>query len=179
MDDQYGTPGGTSLPPSKFGAGYTVGDGITPPPPPSYDYPAQYPPPAPEPPALDPVSYPSAPGPYPPAPGQYPVMVMPGGYVPAAKTNSMAIAALVCSLVLAPLGIVFGHIALSQIKRTGEEGRGLAIAGLVIGYVFTAIAVAWIVLTVIFLGALGSAINEPTYYDSDYTYSMAPTMLPV
>ena len=49
-------------------------------------------------------------------------------------TNPMAIAALVSSLVLAPLGIIFGHISLSQIKRTGEDGRGLAIAGLAIGY---------------------------------------------
>ncbi|MCV7044733.1 DUF4190 domain-containing protein [Mycobacterium frederiksbergense] len=89
----------------------------------------------------------------------------------------MAIAALVCSLVLAPLGIVFGHIALSQINRTGEEGRGLAIAGLVIGYIFTAIAVLWFVVFAVFLGALTSAVNESTYYDGDYTYSMATTSL--
>jgi peptidyl-prolyl cis-trans isomerase B (cyclophilin B) len=28
-----------------------------------------------------------------------------------------------------------GHVALSQIARTGQEGRGLAITGLVVGYV--------------------------------------------
>jgi peptidyl-prolyl cis-trans isomerase B (cyclophilin B) len=65
-----------------------------------------------------------------PSPGPYPPM-----YPPPRQTNGMAIVALVCSLALAPLGIIFGHIALSQIKRTGEEGRGLAIAGLIIGYV--------------------------------------------
>ena len=65
-----------------------------------------------------------------PAPGVYPPM-----YPPPRPTNSMAIAALVSALVLAPLGIVLGHIALSQIRRSGEEGRGLAMAGLVIGYV--------------------------------------------
>jgi hypothetical protein len=34
--------------------------------------------------------------------------------------------------------MVFGHIALAQINRVGdmEEGRGLAIAGLVLGYVY-------------------------------------------
>lgn len=169
MEDPYGTPTGSALPPSKFGAGYTIGDGVTQPP--TYSASAQYPPPGLEPPA-------PAPTPYPSMPVQYPVAVMPGGYVPAAKTNSMAIAALVCSLVLAPLGIVFGHIALSQIKRTGEEGKGLAIAGLVIGYIFTAIAVIWLVVFIIFLGALGSAINDPTYYDSGYTYSMAAAALP-
>ena len=52
-------------------------------------------------------------------------------------TNALAIASLVCAFLFAPLGIVFGHISLSQIKRTGEEGRGLAIAGLVISYLVT------------------------------------------
>jgi hypothetical protein len=33
------------------------------------------------------------------------------------------------------LGVIFGHIALRQIASTGEQGRGLAIAGLVLGYV--------------------------------------------
>ena len=32
-------------------------------------------------------------------------------------------------------GIICGHISLSQIKKTGEQGRGMAIAGLIIGYV--------------------------------------------
>ena len=38
-------------------------------------------------------------------------------------------------LTLAVVAIVTGHIALGQIKRTGEPGRGFAIWGLVIGYV--------------------------------------------
>ena len=49
----------------------------------------------------------------------------------------MAIASLVCAFLFAPLGIIFGHISLSQIKRTGEEGHGLAMAGLVISYLIT------------------------------------------
>jgi hypothetical protein len=71
-------------------------------------------------------------------------------------TNGMAIAALVSALagltlscgLLAPLGIVFGHIALSQIKRTGENGRGMAIAGLVIGYLCLAAVAGFIILAV-------------------------------
>lgn len=55
------------------------------------------------------------------------------------STNTMAIVGFVSSLVLAPLGIVFSAIALGQIKKTGQKGRGFAIAGLVIGIVFTAI----------------------------------------
>ncbi|WP_277869027.1 DUF4190 domain-containing protein, partial [Brevibacterium epidermidis] len=37
------------------------------------------------------------------------------------------------------LAVIFGHIGLGQIKRTGEEGRGQAIAGLIIGYVTIAL----------------------------------------
>jgi hypothetical protein len=43
--------------------------------------------------------------------------------------------------VFAPLGIVFGHVARRQISRSGEQGSGLATAGLILGYVFTALAV--------------------------------------
>lgn len=57
------------------------------------------------------------------------------GYAPQSnKTNGLAIASLITSFFISIVGIILGHIALSQIKRTGEGGRGLAIAGLVIGY---------------------------------------------
>ena len=54
-----------------------------------------------------------------------------------APTNGLAIASLICAFLFAPLGIIFGHISLSQIKRTGEDGHGLAVAGLVISYLIT------------------------------------------
>lgn len=56
------------------------------------------------------------------------------------RTNGMAIAGFVLSLIFAPLGIVFSAIALGQIKKTGQRGYGFAIAGLVIGIAVTAIA---------------------------------------
>lgn len=58
-----------------------------------------------------------------------------GGFEGTGRTNTMAILALVFGLGGGLLGIVFGHMALSQIRRTGEQGRGLAIAGLIFGYV--------------------------------------------
>lgn len=73
----------------------------------------------------------------PPPPG-YPYPPYPP-YPP--PTNGLAVAALVCSVLFAPLGILFGHISLFQIKRTGEQGRGMAVAGLVIGYLVTIVAV--------------------------------------
>jgi hypothetical protein len=52
------------------------------------------------------------------------------------RTSPLAVVSLVTSLIGVHLaGIITGHIALSQIRRTGERGRGLAIAGVVIGYV--------------------------------------------
>ena len=70
------------------------------------------------------------------------------GFRPASSgTNSMAVVALIMGLTIAPLGIIFGHVGLSQINRTGEGGRGLAIAGLILGYIGLA---AWIVLIVFY-----------------------------
>jgi peptidyl-prolyl cis-trans isomerase B (cyclophilin B) len=46
--------------------------------------------------------------------------------------------------------IITGHIALSQIKRTGEGGRGLAIAGLVLGYIGLVLGLFLFVLALIF-----------------------------
>lgn len=56
-------------------------------------------------------------------------------------TNGLAIAALVCGLSeIFTLGfgaipaVILGHLAHAQIKRTGERGEGMAVAGLVLGY---------------------------------------------
>lgn len=68
-----------------------------------------------------------------------------GAPVQERSTNVFAILALVFGVLGGVLAIVFGHIALSQIKRTGENGRGLAIAGLILGYVFVAF---WLLLVI-------------------------------
>jgi hypothetical protein len=67
----------------------------------------------------------------------------------------MAIAALILALSFYPAGIVLGHVARGQIKRTGEGGRGLATAALIIGYLQVALTVAVIGVAVI-LVALGA-----------------------
>jgi DUF1707 SHOCT-like domain/Domain of unknown function (DUF4190) len=58
-----------------------------------------------------------------------------------ARTNGLAIASLACGLAQFAFGplatipaIVLGHLARSQIRRTGEQGAGLALAGLVLGW---------------------------------------------
>lgn len=66
-----------------------------------------------------------------------------GTSVPVGKTEPLAIFSLVlsvlglfcCALFTGIPGIICGHLALSKIeKNPGLEGRGLAVAGLVIGY---------------------------------------------
>src|SRR6185295_1590430 len=42
-------------------------------------------------------------------------------YPPPRGTNTMAILALVFGILVAPLGLVFGFVARSQIKKTGED----------------------------------------------------------
>ncbi|MFD5568395.1 DUF4190 domain-containing protein [Streptomyces cadmiisoli] len=80
----------------------------------------------------------AAPGPYAP-PGPYgPQQYGPWGpYPPPAVVNGVAIAALVLGILcfLPAVGLVLGLIALRQIKRKGERGRGMAVAGAVLSSV--------------------------------------------
>jgi hypothetical protein len=57
-----------------------------------------------------------------------------GTSVEPAPYNTLAAVALALSFVTIIGGIVCGHVALSQIARTGERGRWLALLALVIGY---------------------------------------------
>jgi hypothetical protein len=98
-----------------------------------------------------------------PSGGQFP----PQGYVPYApyggppvkRNNGLAIASLVCScagfvlLIPAVLGIIFGFVARSQIRRSAgtQGGDGLAIAGIIVGF-------AWIAL-IVTLGAVNAGNN--------------------
>ena len=105
-----------------------------PPPGPPYGYPA--------PPPGGPLGYggpPPYPGPYDPYQGYQ---------ASSYRTNGLAMASLTTSIVGIPLsflcylglplaiaGIVLGIVSLSQVNRTPQQGRGLAIAGIAIGSV--------------------------------------------
>jgi peptidyl-prolyl cis-trans isomerase B (cyclophilin B) len=78
----------------------------------------------------------------------------------------MAIVSLISAFLFPPLGIVFGHISLSQLKRSNEEGRGLAIAGLAIGYVVTILSVIALVIGIFFTVAMVRWADDLTRYDS-------------
>jgi len=97
---------------------------------------------------------------YPPGPTGYPGFPGYPGYPPPAQpgTNPLAVTALVCSVLgLAPFcgflfsiaGIVAGAVGIGQIKRTGQSGNGLAVAGIVIGVITLLI---WMVGLTVFWG---------------------------
>ena len=91
------------------------------------------------------------------------------GYGPGVqqKTNGMAVAGFVCSLlfwfpfffgITAILGVIFGFIGRSQITRSQgvQKGGGLALAAIIIGFV----GIALIVLAVIVIAATAHCTNN-------------------
>jgi uncharacterized membrane protein len=94
----------------------------------------------------------------------------PGLYATAPRrTNSLAITSLACGvgqLIGGPLGtipaIVLGHVARSQIRRTGEDGAGLALAGLLLGWAGVALMVIVVaIVTVAFVAVSHGAPASP------------------
>ena len=99
---------------------------------------------------VDPYGMPYPGGPY----GQYDYGG--DGAIQQRGTNGMAIAALASAIggallcgVPSIVGAILGHLALNQIKQTGEEGRGMALAGVIIGWVAFVLSVLVIVPLVI------------------------------
>lgn len=84
---------------------------------------------------------------------------------PPAGTNPLAIVALVAAFLFPLAAIVCGHISLGQIRRSGQNGRGLAKTGLVLGYVFLALGTLIVILSSI---AAMSAASDPTSGLSGY-----------
>ena len=73
-------------------------------------------------------------------------------------TNGLAIASLACGVAQFAFGplptipaIVLGHVARHQIKRTGEQGAGMALAGLLLGWAAVAIGVLAILALTLFV----------------------------
>ncbi|MFS0714642.1 DUF4190 domain-containing protein [Microbacterium sp. 2P01SA-2] len=97
------------------------------------------------------------------------------GYQPQ-KTNALAIVSMIASIVgfiwLLPIigsiaGVIMGHISLAQIKRTNENGRGMALAGLIVGYAGLALTIVGII---VFASFIGWVVNQDSYstYSSSF-----------
>ena len=152
-------PPGAPAPPSAWGA---------PPPPPPGAWsspgptapPGTAPPSAPPNPFAPPAPY-AAPGAYPPGPyGQYPPPYAPAGFRPT-STNGLAITSFVLGLLGwaacglgSILAVVLGFVARNQIRNSNgrQGGDGLAIAGVVLGFVGIGLVVLFLVV-----GALSSS----------------------
>jgi len=86
--------------------------------------------------------------------GGAPQWAGPGGYQ-SAKTSGLAIAALVCGIGQVLIGIlagipaiILGHMARSRIRQTGEQGAGMALAGLILGYIGLALTILVIIIAI-------------------------------
>lgn len=130
-------------PPTPPGYGPPPGYGQPPAPPPGYGPPAGY--------GQPPPGYGQPPGQW-----QQP-------YAAGRKTNSLAIASLVCGVLWvcglgSLLALIFGLVAKNQIKQSGEGGDGMALAGIILG----SIGVGFLVLSLI-VGASGGWHTSSNY----------------
>ena len=111
---------------------------------------------------------PTTPGATPPipAPPAATTTPYPVGSVPV--TSNLAIWALVCgclglflSLLASIPAIVLGHLSLSQIKKNPAlKGHGMALAGLILGYVFTFLLPIISIVAISVLIALGNQVKD-------------------
>lgn len=76
-------------------------------------------------------------------------------------TSGLAIAALVLGIVgFSPLAVIFGHVAVHKInKGSGESGRGMAVAGLVLGWIGVAAFLLVLILVVVAIGSSEQSIG--------------------
>ena len=105
------------------------------------------------------------PGPgVPPPPPNYGYQPMPE---PQQPMNTLAIIAFVASFFVSLAGIICGHIALGQIKKTGQRGRGLALAGTIIGYVVLALEIIAIIAVIVVSAIAVQVVNTTPTPDPD------------
>lgn len=89
-----------------------------------------------------------------------------GSFGPVTATNSMAIAALICGVLQLFFwfftgipAIILGHIARRQIRATGEQGAGMALAGMILGYVGLVFAVLFAIAFVLIVAFAAHSTN--------------------
>jgi hypothetical protein len=95
-----------------------------------------------------------------------------------AKAGSgLAIASFVTSLAtifvtagfLSFIGSILGHVSLSKLKKSGStENRGLAVAGVIIGWVSTAIAWIFLIGFIMLIAGAASAVDSTWWDDLMY-----------
>jgi hypothetical protein len=90
------------------------------------------------------------------------------------KLNTLSVVSLATSVTGfgALAGVITGHIALSQIKKSNEGGRPMAIAGLVVGYAFIGLGIAATAARVIMAAKYGMHFGDdmmgPQYREDEH-----------
>jgi Domain of unknown function (DUF1707)/Domain of unknown function (DUF4190) len=89
---------------------------------------------------------------------------------PAARTSGLAMASLAFGLaqfIVGPLAtipaIVLGYAARSRIRRTGEQGAGLALAGLTLGWAAVILGIVLIVAGLAISGGIHGPMHMPMH----------------
>jgi hypothetical protein len=94
---------------------------------------------------------------------------------PRPAVNTFATLSLVYAFVFAPAGAILGHLGLSQIRRTGQQGRERALLGLTLSYAFIALAVVGLVVWATFAATGSNQTATPT---AATTAPPSPTVSP-
>lgn len=101
--------------------------------------------------------------PVPPQAPAYSAAPAPGAQAP---LNVLALVSFIGSFFISLVGIICGHIALSQIKKTGERGRGFALAGVIIGYAAIALTIIFIIIAIVSAMTLSAEISNLENFES-------------
>jgi hypothetical protein len=95
-----------------------------------------------------------------------------GGVLVSAPYNTLAVVSLVAGIasyvfvpvVGAVVAVITGHMARSQIRTTREQGGGLALAGLILGYAHLVIVVLVVgLILLVLLGVFGFFAIHPSH----------------
>lgn len=82
--------------------------------------------------------------------------VLPGVAPRPQQTEPIAIAGLVLAFVAAPIGLILSVVALKRISRSGDRGRGIALAGAIV----SSIGVALVTLALVAAVAIPVFLNQ-------------------
>jgi hypothetical protein len=104
-----------------------------------------------------------------------------GAQSPPAQTNPLAVGSLIVSICSAVFccglpgiaGAIMGHIARKQIReQPGQTGEGLALGGIIVGWIAFGISIVLVVLYVVLIVIFGVWAESVTdcYYDEEGIY---------
>jgi len=97
---------------------------------------------------------------------------------PRRNTSGLAIASMVVSLVglalmcgwgplsvfISPVGAILGHVARRRLRTSGEQGDGMALTGIIVGWIGLVLSLALLAVIVYVI------VEDPSFLDSDPLY---------